>query len=275
MKLLFDLALFFVIEFDCNVANTWGGSMLRTTLLTLLAATAFTATATAASPKLKGSYGFTGTAACLVAPGHVGDANVPPPLPNPTPFVALPNSGFNAQLRPNDSLPAPASPSQNYSRSFAVEGIRTFDGNGNGTVKGTAVGITVRPTPGPNGFPHFPPAAGAADFTFKFTYTVDGNGGWTATMVPGSYSETFLTGPRTGQTATVDAIPPVTGMISEDGKTLIAAHTTTAVRDPHVFEWRRRPADLSSLPRLHQAEGQQRRLTIRGDRIATGSERTV
>ncbi len=191
-------------------------------------------TAAADSPKLKGAYGFTGTAACLVAPGHVGDANVPPPLTNPTPGIALPNSGFNAQLRPNDSLPAPASPSQNYSRSFSVEGIRTFNGNGTGTVKGTAVGISVRPTPGPNGFPHFPPSAGSADFSFNFTYTVDGNGGWTSTMVPGSYTETFVTGPRTGQTATVDAIPPVTGMISEDGKTLIAAHTTPVV-ETHTY----------------------------------------
>jgi len=187
------------------------------------------ATALADSPKLKGAYAFTGSAACLVAPGHVGDANVPPPLTNPTPGVALPNSGFNAQLRPNDSAPPPATPSQNYSRSFSVEGIRTFNGDGTGTVKGTAVGITVRPTPGPNGFPHFPPSAGSGEFSFSFTYTVDGEGGWTATMVPGSYSETFLTGPRAGQTATVDAIPPITGMISQDGKTLIAAHLTPTV----------------------------------------------
>jgi hypothetical protein len=187
------------------------------------------ASAAADSPKLKGAYGFTGTAACLVAPGHVGDANVPPPLNNPTPGVALLNSGFNALLRPNDSLPAPASPSQNYSHSWSVEGIRTFNGDGTGTVKGTSVGITIRPTPGPNGFPHFPPSAGSTDFSFSFTYTVDGNGGWTSTMVPGSYSANHLTGPRAGQTSTVDAIPPVTGMISQDGKTLIAAHITTAV----------------------------------------------
>src|SRR6185369_3259661 len=126
------------------------------------------------------------------------------------------------------------SPSQNYSQSFSVIGIRTFNGDGTGTVKGTVVGISVRPTPGPNGFPHFPPSAGSADFSFQFTYTVDGNGGWTSTMVPGSYSETHLTGPRTGQTSTVDAIPPVAGMISQDGKTLIAAHTTTAV-ETHTY----------------------------------------
>jgi hypothetical protein len=186
----------------------------------------------AADPGIKGSYGFTGTAVCLVAPGHVGNQNVPPPLPNPTPGVALLNSGFNAQLQPKDFTdPAPPAntPSASFNRSFSVEGIRTFNGNGTGTVKGTAMGVAHRPTPGPNGFPHFPPSASAAEFTFNFTYTVNGDGSWTAAMVPGSYSETFTAGPRTGQTATVDAIPPVSGMISQDGKTLIAAHLTPVV----------------------------------------------
>jgi hypothetical protein len=184
------------------------------------------------SPKLKGSYGFTGTAACLTAPGHVGDPNVPPPLPNPTPGVALPNSGFQADLRPNDAVPG--SSTEAFSHSFSVEGIRKFNGDGTGTVKGTAVGITIRPTPGPNGFPHFPPSAGSADFQFNFTYVVNGDGSWSSTMVSGSYTETFTTGPRTGQTATVDAIPPVSGMISQDGKTLIAAHLAPAV-ETHTF----------------------------------------
>ena len=58
------------------------------------------ATAAADSPKLKGAYGFTGTAVCLVAPGLVPGTT---PLPNPTPFVALPNSGFQANLQPKDS----------------------------------------------------------------------------------------------------------------------------------------------------------------------------
>ena len=53
-------------------------------------------------------------------------------------------------------------------------------------------------------------------------------------MVPGSYSETHLTGPRAGQTSTVDAIPPVAGMVSQDGKTLIAMEATTTV-ETHTF----------------------------------------
>jgi hypothetical protein len=48
-------------------------------------------------------------------------------------------------------------------------------------------------------------------------------------MVPATFSETFTAGPRTGQTATVDALPQLTGMISQDGKTLIAADAEPAV----------------------------------------------
>ena len=182
--------------------------------------------AAADSPQLKGSYGFTGTAACLVAPGHVGDPNGPP-LPNPTPGVALANSGFKPNLQPNDS--GPGQSTQSYQRSFSVEGVRVFNGDGTGSVRGAGVGIVPRPTPGPGGFPHFPPSASTGNFSYNFTYPGDGNGGFVATMVPGSYSETFVTGPRTGQTATVDAIPPLAGMISQDGKTLIASHLTTTV----------------------------------------------
>jgi hypothetical protein len=182
-------------------------------------------------PRLKGSYGFTGTAVCLVAPGHAGDPSGPP-LPNPSPGVALPNSGFFPNLRPKDAVPG--SPTQAYTSSHSVEGIRKFNGDGTGTVKGTAVGVTGRPTPGPGGFPHFPPAAGSSDFSFSFTYTVNADGSWTTAMVPGSYSENHLTGPRAGETSTVDAIPPVTGMMSQDGKTLIAAHLTPTV-ETHTY----------------------------------------
>jgi len=192
------------------------------------------ASALAASPNLQGQYGFTGFASCLVAPGHIDNQNVPPPVPNPTPGIALPNAGFNAQLQPIDFANPGTTPSASFNRSFSVEGIRTFNGDGTGTVKGTAVGMADRPTPGPDGFPHFPPSADSATFSFSFTYTVDGNGGWTATMVPGTYTETFNSGPRNGQTATVDAIPPISGMISLDGKTLTGAHLTPVV-ETHTY----------------------------------------
>jgi hypothetical protein len=188
--------------------------------------------AAAADPQqLRGSYGFTGSAECLVAPGYVGSPNGGPALPNPTPGVALPNSGFQPDLRPNDVLTGTTS---SYVYNFGVEGIRKFNGDGTGTVKGTTVSVVGRPTPGPGGYPHFPPSAGTSDFSFSFTYTVNPDGSWTSAMVPGSFTQTHLTGPRAGQTSTVDAIPPVTGMISQDGETLIAAQVT-AVVETHTY----------------------------------------
>jgi len=178
-------------------------------------------TAWADPPQLKGSYGFTGVAACLTAPGGT------PPAPPTTPGTAYTNAGFNGSLQPID-------PGTSFTRTYSVEGIRTFDGHGNGWVKGTVVVVLGRPTPGPTGLPSFPPSASSADFKFRFTYVVSGDGSWTATMVPNSYSENIVAGPRTGQTATVDAIPPVSGMISDDGKTLIAAHLAPVV-ETHSF----------------------------------------
>ena len=179
-----------------------------------IAAMAWTASAAADSPSLKGSYGFTGTAACLVAPGNSGTGTSSNPS-GP--------AGFNGSLQPLDN-------SNSFSHSFSVEGIRKFDGNGTGTVNGTAVNITVRPTPGPPpAVPAFPASASTSNFSFKFTYTVNGDGSFSTAMVPGTYSETFTAGPRAGQTATTDAIPPFTGLISQDGSTLIVAHTDATV----------------------------------------------
>ena len=171
----------------------------------------WTTGAAADSPNLKGAYGFTGTAACLVAPGSTGTSPGSP--------------GFNAMLQPFDGA-------NSFSNSFSVEGIRTFNGDGTGTVKGTSVGITPRPTPGPASaglVPSFPPSAGSENFSYNFTYTVNGDGSWSSVMVPGSYLGTFVSGPRTGQTDTVDAIPQFTGLISQNGSTLIVAHTATTV----------------------------------------------
>jgi hypothetical protein len=167
---------------------------------------------------LRGGYAFTGEAACLFAPGSGAAA---------TPGVALPNSGFKANLQPNDAVPG--SSSDAFSTSFSVEGIRVFKGDGTGTVKGTSVGITVRPTPGPTGYPSFPPSADTENFSYDFKYTLNGDGSWSSSMVPNSYVGTFVAGPRTGQTNKIDAIPPLNGMISQDGNTLVAAHTAAEV----------------------------------------------
>jgi hypothetical protein len=124
------------------------------------------ASAVADSPKLKGPYAFTGTEACLISPGSVSG---PPLSSNPTPGMLLPGAGFQADLRPNDVTATSGGVA--FSHSSAVEGIRTFNGDGTGSVAGTSVGITIRPTPGPNGYPHFPPGAGSSTFSYTFSTT--------------------------------------------------------------------------------------------------------
>jgi hypothetical protein len=188
----------------------------------LLSVSAISATIMASAPpaiadNLRGAYGFTGTAVCLVAPGSSTSPT------NPTPGTALPNSGFNSSLQPNDG--------KAFSQSFSVEGIRTFNGDGTGTVKGTTVNVTVPPTPGPagSGYPTFPPSASSHDFSFNFTYAVDGDGRWTSDMVPGTYFGTITSGPRKGQTLTVDQIPTISGLIAVNGLMLTAAHLVPTV----------------------------------------------
>ncbi len=171
--------------------------------------------AEAASPKkLKGEYAFTGTASCLFAPGS------DPGPGNPTPGVPLPNSGFNANFQPLVNATA-------FVTSFSVEGVTVFKADGTGTFKGTSVSITERPTPGPTGYPSFPASASSNSFSGSFTYVVNADDSFETTMV-GPITGTFLSGPRTGQTSSVDR-PPMTGLISKDGSSLTVAHIAPTV----------------------------------------------
>ena len=176
---------------------------------------AYTGSADAASPKkLKGAYAFTGSASCLFAPGS------DPGPGNPTPGVALPNSGFNANLQPLVNATA-------FSSSFSVEGIRIFNANGTGTVTGTSLNTTERPTPGPTGYPNFPSGASSSTFSASFTYTVNSDDTFDVQLA-GPLTGTFLTGPRTGQTFSIDTIL-LTGLISKDGNTLTLASVVPTV----------------------------------------------
>jgi len=166
-------------------------------------------------PVLLGAYGFTGSTGCLYAPGS---GSTPPSPGNTTPE---PNAGFNSSLQPIYHPTA-------FSNSNAVEGIRTFLGDGNGTVKATEIGFVPPPTPGPTGYPAFPPSAESANFSYSFTYVVNPDGTWTSNMVPGSFSGTFVSGPRTGQTFTT-TIPMLTGLIGVGALNLTAVGLTPTV----------------------------------------------
>src|SRR5215475_6835921 len=159
-------------------------------LSVFLVAMTWAQTATAVSPRLKGAYGFTGTTACL--------------------STAAPGPGFNPNLTPTDG---------SFGQSFATEGIRTFNGDGTGTVRGSSMGIAI---------PANVHSAGSDDFSFSFAYTVNDDGSWTSDVI-GVETGTIKTGPRAGQTFTISSSPTSTGIISRTAGTL-----TLATLDPTV-----------------------------------------
>ena len=176
--------------------------------------------AAASSPKLKGVYAFTGSAACLVSADTA-----------PTPSGA---GGFNGNLQPNSG-------SRVWSTSFSVEGVRIFNGDGTGKIKGTSVNITVPPTPAGFSCPGpgcFPPSAGSTNFEASFTYTVD-NDGVLHTQLVGPLTGTTASGPGSpgspvpggtviSTTQEID-VPPLVGLIGDNAKTLTIAHLEPAV----------------------------------------------
>jgi hypothetical protein len=170
---------------------------------------AWTVSAHAAPPSLKGNFAFTGTEACLFAPGS---SISPPTAGNTTPNT---DSGFNPNtLRPVNS-------DESFSSSSSVEGVRTFDESGNGKVSATEVGITVPPTPEGSLVPSFFPSAQSASFSYDFTYTINAKGSFTATAVPGSFTGNIQAGPRKGQTFTIANFPQLVGNAANGSTTLV------------------------------------------------------
>ena len=140
--------------------------------------------ANAIADSLKGTYGFTGSDACLYASG-----------------------GFNASLQALGTT---------YSASSSDEGIRIFKGNGTGTFTNRSTSVTVPPTVG------FLPAASSSEGSASFTYKVSDDT-YTSQNVPGTDTGTVLTGPRKGQTFKLEGVPAATGLISADGRTLVTS----------------------------------------------------
>lgn len=167
--------------------------------------------------QLKGDYGFTGATGCLISA----------PLVNGT------GGGFDpVTLAPNPG-------SRVFSHQFNVQGIRHFNGDGTGTVRGSAVGFVPPPTPGSPG-PYnvsagqFPPHGDAHTFQFSFTYTVNDDGSFQTQLVPGSFQGTVTAGPRTGQGFTVDSLS-LTGLMSNDSKTLTLAYVPPPAIETETF----------------------------------------
>jgi hypothetical protein len=182
---------------------------------------------------LKGTYAFTGSSGCLIAPGTAAAA------PSPGNTTPAPGAGFDTTTNPPT---VPITPATSFFVSSSVEGIRIFNGDGTGSVSGTETGFSPRPTPNgaasecgstPCGaYPNFKPSAESFNFSYQFTYTVNPDGSWTANVVPGSYAGTFVTGPRSGppaQTFTITNFPQLGGLIGTFGQTLTADVLTPTV----------------------------------------------
>jgi hypothetical protein len=175
-----------------------------------IAASALLCTTAIAGPQLKGDYGFAGASHCITS--SVG-------------FSASHEALCGDTHQPISFQPNPSNPRNTCPGVFAltssVEGVRTFNGNGTGTVQGNNVSLTVPPNTASLG-------ASSDDFSFSFTYSVDGDGGFTSEVVPGSYQGQILTGGRAGQTYTINQIN-VEGLISNDKKSLVIASVEPTV----------------------------------------------
>lgn len=146
---------------------------------------------------LQGDYAFTGEAACLIAP-----------------------NGFTNDLTPiNDNA---------SQISFSVQGTRTFNGDGTGTVQGRA--IVINPPPAAA---NTAPSGSSQDFSYDFTYEIAADGTITTHMVPGTYLGTFLTGTRAGQSYTIDHFS-LSGVVSKDKRAITLTTATTEV-ETHTF----------------------------------------
>jgi hypothetical protein len=196
----------FVIVVGPRTARRFSMKLDRSTLSVLtaifFASLSSAGTSFAAPPQLKGQYAFTGEASCL------GSTTVSQGTP-------VSPSGFNSKLKVvGDSFVV----------SYSVQGVRTFNGDGTGKVEATTVDLS---------YDNGTPSASSQTFTFLFTYVVNADGTFTSDIVSNSYVGTFVAGPRTGQTVTVDNFE-LDGIASVNNMTLTIA-TPRPIIETHTF----------------------------------------
>jgi len=145
--------------------------------------------------QISGTYAFSGTGSCVIA-----------------------SAGFNSAFQP-------VNPPVFYD-SFSVAGFRTFNSNGTGSVQ-AIVRSSTSPVP-PGSFAASSSSASASDVTYEFTYTITPPGIISLHLVPGTYLQTFSTGPRAGQTASLNLLNAY-AVLSGDAKQYMTITKTTEV----------------------------------------------
>jgi hypothetical protein len=131
----------------------------------------------------------------------------------------VPPATFDSSFRPTA---APV-----HFGSFNSVGYRVFNADGTGSSV-TLLGVDTKvPVPPDTTFTAADSAAASWEVKSQFTYTVSGSI-ITATLKPGSYLLTYLSGARVGQTYTQDILG-FYGYMSADGKSLVTVSKGTQV----------------------------------------------
>jgi hypothetical protein len=146
---------------------------------------------------ISGTFAFTGSGSCI---------------------QVVPPATFDSSFRPTA---APV-----FFDSFNNLGYRVFNVDGTGSLVVLLGVSTFVPVP-PGTFTPGASDASSWEVQFQFTYTVS-NKIITMTLKPGSYLQTYLSGPRAGQTATQDILDSY-GYLSADGKSLLTVSKGTEV----------------------------------------------
>lgn len=170
---------------------------------------------------LRGDYAFSGEATCLVSPNRV----------DPTTGELIPG-GFNTNLTPFG--PPAAFP---FVISFSIQGIRTFNGDGTGSVVARIVSIShpsAVPSPVVSPYTPFFNRGGATSGDIQATFTYEVAPDLTFTIQTPVVNGQLDSGTRAGQTVTITNIPDFLGKISGDHHTLTLAHELPAV-ETHTF----------------------------------------
>jgi hypothetical protein len=188
--------------------------------------------------QLKGQYAVTGSANCLNVNSQTSSPTGVEPLGggfDPATYEAICQDTGLPIGKKADGTPNPSSGpgARNtclgvIASSYSVQGIRTFNGDGTGTINVTTIGVNIPPNTG---------SQGGSSLTFKahFTYQVDADGGVTTYLVsdPATQDSQITSGLRAGETVTHDKLT-LYGMIGQDAKSLTLASGIPPVGTPEI-----------------------------------------
>ena len=189
--------------------------MLAALSISAASSLAWSGIADAAPPRLLGDYAFTGSGSCLAVKG--------PNTPD--------SPAFDDDLHPNAHR-------QYFMTTFTVQGVRTFNGDGTGTVEGSSIATSFAQSDGVT-----LPGAGSRTFKADFTYTISPEG--LLTIDTTSYVGTVLSGVHAGETVTIDDFE-FTGYASVNNHTITFTTPDTDVVETQEF-WNGAPFTKENL----------------------------